>query len=157
MRIANSPPRRAIRLVSTLPPRSSSNPVTFSTKPILSGPVKVRTNVFCMESYPIRKGLQEDALVIIATKQATHPRLGLPPIRPGSSWLPVPPWTDHWSNAKMKDGRATGRVRRVLDDAPAFMEWCVCANLTHPTNDNQDDGRVVLPEFTRSIVVKLER
>ena len=35
----------------------------------------------------------------------------------------------------MKDGRATGRVLRVLDDAPAFLEWCVCANLTHPTND----------------------
>src|SRR5271157_762008 len=92
MRIANSPPRRAIRLVSTLPPRSSSNPVTFSTNPILSGPVKVRTNFLCMESHPIRKGLQDDALVIIAPKRATHPRPGSPPWRPlpESGWPPTP-------------------------------------------------------------------
>src|SRR3954453_11192339 len=50
--MANSPPRRAIRLVSTLPPRSSSTPVTRSTMPIRSGPVRVRTKFLDMEKLP---------------------------------------------------------------------------------------------------------
>ena len=50
IRIANSPPRRAMRLVSTFPPRSSSSPVTRSTIPTRSGPVRVRTKFLCMKS-----------------------------------------------------------------------------------------------------------
>src|SRR5262245_17891479 len=60
IRMANSPPRRAMRLVSTLPPRSSSSPVTWSTMPMRSGPVTVRTKFFCMEGYPVRDGCEAE-------------------------------------------------------------------------------------------------
>jgi len=32
-------------------------------------------------------------------------------------------------------------VRLVQRDAPAIMEWCICANLTHPTNDSLGGDR----------------
>src|SRR5690349_9625018 len=50
--MANSPPSRAILLVSTLPPRPSSTPVTRSTMPIRSGPVRVNTKFLGMERLP---------------------------------------------------------------------------------------------------------
>src|SRR4051812_46983114 len=67
IRTANSPPRRAIRLVSTLPPNSSSSPVTSSTIPIRSGPVRVRTKFVGMGSDPIKDGSRHEAVVILLT------------------------------------------------------------------------------------------